>query len=346
MAIIQGPVSRIQQEQFVRKLQEVGPDLPGCSTHAREYLQHLIRHAPYYTQIAAFHLNLLGSQLAIPWSTVRLVDFGAGNGLMGLLAVYSGAGSVVVQDINPEFTHAAQVLARQLSLYPEAFITGDERQLQEWCSQQNWNPHGLVSFDVIEHVYDLDQLFHCFRELNPQLQLIMGTGVNAHHPLKRRAFMKMQQTDEWNGGSSVDRSLYGPSSSAFRDIRRNILQQHWPEITPAQLEEWVSRTRGMHRGDIIRAITRYQENKLLPEPPDHPTNTCDPVTGSWTERLLTLQEYRTILQRHQYRMEVTDGFYNDGEGGIRSVFLKLLNAALPFFRHRLSPFLVFQIRPV
>lgn len=345
MSFIQNPVSRTQQQQFSEKLHAIRPDLPGCSEHAREYLRHLILHTDYYTRIAALHLNLLGKNLNLPWQEVRLIDFGAGNGLMGLLAVYSGAGSVVIHDINPEFTHAANLLAQELKLRPAAFVTGDETALSDWCHTQNWHPHGLVSFDVIEHVYNLDHLMNQLRGINPLMELVMGTGVNAHHPWKRRDFMKMQQKDEWEGGSAADRNLYGPASSAFREIRRGVLLQHWPEIAPDQLENWVTRTRGLRQRDIVLAIQAFHENGELPEMPEHPTNTCDPVTGSWTERLLTIAEYRNLFQRHQYRLEVMDGFYNDGEGGTRSLFLKVLNQLVRLSKHRLAPFLVFQARP-
>ena len=62
----------------------------------------------------------------------------------------------------------------------------------------------------------------------------------------------------------------------------------------------------------------------MPEPA-HPTNTCDPITGSWTERLLTVKEYQSIYSKAGFALNVYNGFYNEWQEGKKGSVLKLLN---------------------
>ena len=54
-------------------------------------------------------------------------------------------------------------------------------------------------------------------------------------------------------------------------------------------------TRGLKQEDIIKAIEEFRRSAALPNPAQG-TNTCNPLNGSWTERIGSLDEYRALLQ--------------------------------------------------
>ena len=87
-------------------------------------------------------------------------------------------------------------------------------------------------------------------------------------------------------------------------------------------------TRGLIKVDIEKAVEDYIKTKNLPTPPHHPKNTCDPITGSWTERLLTEKEYESIYNQAGFELKTYNGFYNQWQPGAKGFALKLANKTI------------------
>ena len=75
------------------------------------------------------------------------------------------------------------------------------------------------------------------------------------------------------------------------------------------------RTRGMRRFDIRRVVTDYLRTGALPPEPSHPTNTCDPITGNWCEKLLDPEKLAAILRKQGLCVRTLAGYYGSGAAG-------------------------------
>jgi len=94
------------------------------------------------------------------------------------------------------------------------------------------------------------------------------------------------------------------------------------------------------KNDILNAVSDYLINQKIPVPPPHPSNTCDPYTGSWSERLLTIAEYKLLYNRYGFKFEQYNGFYNSYENSIKSFLLKFINAISKIAGKKISAFII------
>lgn len=283
---------------FSRRLDGVSPGDISTDPYAVAYLEHLLAHRQYYLHIYA---DLLGALSA----DGGLIDFGCGNGLLGLFARHCGFEKVALVDVDGHFLQAARALADRLGL-----DVAVNREL----------PRGgyryLVGTDVVEHIYDLTGFMHDARGLE---RIILTTSANPFNWVKARQIKKIQRIDEYVGT---------PPSAANRWVAvRPFLQQRLDTVRAAGGPDYLADlTRGMRGDDIIKAVRHYAATGELPKAPSHPTNTCDPETGSWTERLLNRKEYRRYFAEGGFTLHIRYGGYNAYEGGARATAVKAMNA--------------------
>ena len=77
----------------------------------------------------------------------------------------------------------------------------------------------------------------------------------------------------------------------------------------------------------------------MPAPPAD-TNTCNPLNGSWTERLLPLEKYRTLFADAGFTTKFYPGFYNQFEKGRFNFAKKMLNKVITIMGSKISPYIV------
>ncbi|MEI2747673.1 MAG: hypothetical protein V9E88_02790 [Ferruginibacter sp.] len=108
------------------------------------------------------------------------MDYGAGNGLLGIFARYCGFGRVALNDIDLPFLEAARKLSQALHIDMDAFIEGDISQVKDHPYAKQLN--AIAGTDVIEHIYNLDDFF----------------GVDSfHQPIHGFCFYHSQQSAEF-----------------------------------------------------------------------------------------------------------------------------------------------------
>ncbi len=326
---------------IAERLQRLNLSQLPLSDYDRRYLTHLIHHARYYCRIYAFLLNKAVNLSGLPPSRIVLMDYGAGNGLMGIMAKSAGVGSVYLNDNNPVFLEAARSLAGALGISIDGYVCGDIT--ANPSAFQSLHLDVVVGFDVIEHVYNLPDFFRQLAALNGEVAVVMGTGANTHHPLKAARFRNMQRRDELVGGDPDDFTLYGAvPERAFRLQRLDMIKNTFPELGQNIAEELAARTRGLRKEEILNLVRIYLTDGILPDFPLHPTNTCDPLSGSWTEHLVPVKEYASLMQAAGFTFRLDTGFYNAFGSGLRPLVLRAVNGLIPVFGKRLAPFLVFS----
>jgi hypothetical protein len=309
------------------------------------YLQHLIHHCDYYLEIYAHVFEKVLTNTDLSKENITIIDYGAGNGLMGMFAKYCGFGKVVINEIDKDFLISAQSLAEKLKINIFKFIQGDVSALTKELS--DIKPDAIIATDVIEHIYNLNDFFAALKYINPQIISVFTTGSNPENYFKVKKLRQLQLKDEFEGGSPDDFMLFGSEPhKAYFEIRKEIIKAHLKIGLDNEINHFASKTRGMQKKDILSAIETYQKTGMLPNEPLDKFNTCHPETGSWTERVLSLKEYKTIYQSNGFVLTVNAGFYNEHKKGLKKIMFQAINLMVSIFGMRFAPFIILSGKTV
>lgn len=306
--------------KLAETLRQVDYDALDISDYSRNYIKLLLPSLDYYLDICSRALDLL--------SPTILVDYGGGHGFMSLLAKARGIQHVIYVDYNPEAAKTVSALSRLIGFGPDTILTGDQETLKEWSDQHNIVPDALVGIDVIEHIYRLKPFFSTLYTLNPQLDMVFTTASTPYNPWVKRRLERIMKNDELGYGDNP----------GFFDQRMNYIKGKRTDFSFGEPLLWAIATRGYTYADIDSALLSPLDDIQPPYP--YP-NTCDPATGSWTERILTLEKYQDIAApRH---VTLLNGFYNCHQKGLKGLAARLLNRLLRLSKtRRLAPFIILK----
>lgn len=325
---------------FEQLLLQVDPSDISEQAYCQRYFVHLKDNSRYYLSIYALVLEKILHNSNLQKQQINLLDYGAGNGLLGIFARYCGFGRVGLNDIDQSFLVASKNLSRILEIEIDAFIRGDINEVQQHPFADQLN--AIAGTDVIEHIYNLDDFFAAIQSINPFIVSVFTTASNPLNSFKVRKLRQLQLKDELEGGEPGDFLLFGSEPlQPYLQIRKDIIQGILPGINPDELNILATNTRGLNQEDIKKAVDQYQENKKIPVLLEDPFNTCNPLTGSWTERILPLYDYTDLYKRNGFTLVIYDGFYNKYKKGLKGLASNVLNGLIPIFKHRISPFIVF-----
>jgi ubiquinone/menaquinone biosynthesis C-methylase UbiE len=250
-----------------------------------------------YLQIYAY---IIGQ--AIPPNTrledVRMLDYGGGWGLLGLLAKEAGVGSVTYLDIHQGIAQAVRITSETLELPLANIIGGDETHL-------SGRFNSVVSSDVLEHVYKPERVFaEIARVCEPGAHVFHQTGANPKSLHQRVTLSRLHREEE---------------AKIIRQRADIIAARIGPNPALA------AATRGLDRADLEAAIERFKSTGVMPVP-DHPTNTCE-LSGYWLERLMDPYEVAAKMSRAGFSAEVRQSFWGPGRSSLPSRLMKhALNA--------------------
>ncbi len=106
-------------------------------------------------------------------------------------------------------------------------------------------------------------------------------------------------------------------------------------------------TRGKIDSDIKLATDNYIATKRMPKPPTHKTNTCDPFTGNWSERLVEHGYYKQLGNDNNITFDFIPGYYgtNKNESILAKSAKNLLNLNIKLFGKSsicLAPFFLLE----
>lgn len=303
---------------FRQKIAAFDISAAGLAGYPAAYAKHLLAHLSYYTAIYEQMIVQALKTANKPAASLTVLDFGCGNGLMGLFAKEYGFKKVWLCDRSVEFLAAAKKTADATGIRPDGFINGEAEAVNQYFAQKGERPDLLLASDVIEHIYDLDSFFCHLHLLNPNLISVFTTASNPFNPLKIKWLHKIQHRDEWTGYAALtedERAANGLAALSFLDQRKEIIRLHFPQLDEPLALQLARQTRGKFLKDIIEAVQQFMRNGVLPVPPTDPYWVCDPYTGSWTERILPLRIYEELFSRYGYSLRLVNGFYNAGSGG-------------------------------
>lgn len=305
----------------------------GLSEYSLNYIARLRPHLEYYFSIYRQCLDGLMASIGRAPANLTIVDYGGGHGFFSMYMKERGVGNVIYVDNNPLAVQAVQLLGQATGLVPDHVVQGDAATLRVWCEAQSLMPDGLAGLDVIEHIYCLDDFFGELFAMAPTLTMLFTTGSNPFSlHLANRLHRVMRDDEMGNGKDKV----------GFLQRRRQYIAEHFADMDDKDLDYWAANTRGLIYGDIDRAVASHSPNLLRDA-----YNTCDPATGSWTERILSIEEYRGIVQPYGSDVEVENGFYDESSRKMGRRTRHFLNKLLrnPAFT-ALAPFIFLYVRHV
>ncbi|MEO5890017.1 MAG: hypothetical protein ABIQ31_07160 [Ferruginibacter sp.] len=323
---------------FKKKLELVIIDDITSTLYVKRYLAYLLDHKDYYLEIYADVLHKLIRHSDKKKSDILLLDYGSGNGLLGIFAKFCGFQKVFLNDIDANFVSASEKLSAQTGIEIDGFIAGDVAEVRAYF--KNEIPGAIVGTDVIEHIYDLGSFLKSLQDINQSMVSVFTTASNPSNYFKVSKLKKMQLKDEFIGGAAGDNIFFGDSPlEPFLQIRKRIIMECKPDLPVDAITELATATRGLNRQDIIFAVEQYSVSGKMPGPPPG-ANTCDPLSGCWTERILTLKEYISLYGSAGFKPVFYNGFYNKYEHGLKHYAKKILNAGLPILGKWIAPYII------
>jgi len=317
---------------LAKRLQTIDFDGLPISDYNKEYIRRLKPALGYYMKIyTKCLLTCLKENKDI--SSISLIDYGGGSGFLSMLAKEIGIKQVIYIDLNPLSVQTIEILKQETGLGPDIILHGNSDTLLAWCEENKVKPDFLIATDLIEHIYDLSSFFKDLTRINDNLQMVFTTASTPFNPYVKRRLHKLMMGCEFG-------SIESPN---YYTLRILYIQKDYPDFTIEEVKKWGFITRGLIYSDIKKAIDSNTPPILSDK-----YNTCDPATGNWTERILPIKEYDSLLSPYGYSLTVNKGFYNtDRKNPVLSFVCHIINTCI-FISGKaglfLAPFIILSFK--
>jgi 2-polyprenyl-3-methyl-5-hydroxy-6-metoxy-1,4-benzoquinol methylase len=304
-------------------------DLP-ISEYNKNYLSDYQKRLHYGIETGLYILAHALHKSKKPITETTVIDHGGGTGLLSLLAKKCGFGQVIYNDIFEPSCFDAAEIAKALSLPAAHYVHGDIVQLTQFLMQKNIKADILLSRNVFEHIYNGPSFLQSCADIpSNELVLFFATTSNPHNPAVNWYTKRLHRQAEWKGFSS----RWGKASDTIRplrEIRRDIILSLGVSFSEKELEQLVSSTRGLLKLEIEQKVIQYKNTGSLPTPYDQGSNTCNPYTGNWTERLTEVEIIEQWFQEAGFDFSLWNGFYDTHYAkSWKNLISKSLNSVIP-----------------
>lgn len=316
----------------------------AISEYSKKYWNDNLRKLKYVMRCNSFLLANACFKSGKQLSEITLIDNGGGTGSISILAKAAGIGNVLYNDIYDVSCDDAKVVASSISLAANDYICGDSDSLVTYFKSRKINCDCIVSRNVIEHIYNLENYFRDIAEYSERnLVVCLATTANIKNPLVNLYTRNIQKTAELKGTKGKWQKERD-SNSSFIEIRKKIIKENFEKIEDEKIVLYAQATRGMMVQDIIEFVKNHELTRGVPSLPIDPTNTCDPITGNRTENLLPSSTYKKLLEKNGFEFELKAGFYNVNYAqkvlNLITPCINLVIKKLPFTSIFLAPFIL------
>lgn len=267
------------------------------------------------------------SRIMKPLGDTVIIDYGGGSGILSLLCKELGIGKVIYVDIFDESCRDAQVIGDKIGSAVDHYVNGDIDSLYDFLKANRIKCDALVSYDVIEHIYNIERFLSTLFTLPHKcFSAVLASGANGRNPVLKRRLMKLHHKFEYISRDPQPGHKERDSLSAYFDIRKKLIADNFKKLTHLEVDQLSNLSRGLNEEDIINTVLNYQKTGSLPSPPNHPTNTCDPCTGNWAERIMTTDYLKGFLKELNLNVSVFPGYYSAAsENNIKRTAATFLN---------------------
>ncbi|MHC4394350.1 MAG: methyltransferase domain-containing protein [Planctomycetota bacterium] len=315
------------------------------SEYNQRYWGHKLANLTGNLELYSYLLALSLYNNKVPLSNFVFIDYGGGSGILSLLAKELGIGRVIYNDIYDVSCNDVKILGRATDIYIDDYICGGIDELISYVKKKSLSINAISSYDVIEHIYDIEgylRKLHFFFN-NQAFRVVFGSGANIKNPLKsrkiRKGHLKFEYVEREKKWGHKERDTL----RSFLDIRREIVADYEPGLSPEVKEDIARLTRGLMKHDIERCVDEYKEKGSILYRPNHPTNTCAPYTGNWAEHLIETEWLESILRDEGFEVKILSGYWTYSNRIHKRFVKNILNIAIRYLGRSgliLSPYYV------
>jgi hypothetical protein len=151
------------------------------------------------------------------------------------------------------------------------------------------------------------------------------TGANPANPFIKHRLKKLHYISEYEGtDKNITRNDIYIDRSCLEERERIIISE-FPDMNKNDIKLLSKKTRGLREADIKKVVSEFILSGNIIYKINHPTNTCDPYSGSWTERLIDLKQLRSIIERNHFSVDMSNSYYAYSENKIVNIIKYILN---------------------
>lgn len=318
------------------EMKKIDVDSLSISEYNKHYLKKYLQFVDFYlVQYVQLFINVI-ENIDKPVNESTFVDYGGGTGVLSYLAKYIGFKNVIYIDIYDVSCKDAKIISKALDIEIERFVVGDIKNIIEISRSTKIDV--ICSMDVFEHIYDWKDWFLQSKKVKNNPLIIFKTGANPSNPFINAKLKNNQNKAELTGYNIVEGWKSRDKAESFLEIRKQIISKKYPNLNNQEVQYLSKVSRGLVFDDIILLVDNYLKNGNVSYKNNHPTNTCDPYTGNWDERLVYKKELNSFLNENNFRVDVVNGLYSKYPSLIKNIFVYIFNAII-FLSNKKSLFL-------
>jgi len=280
------------------------------SKYNQVYLKKYLDNYSFYTPLYAQLLTKAILKLDKPIHESVFIDYGGGSGMLSFLAKEIGFKSVIYNDIYNVSVNDVKIVANRINIPIDHFICGDIDELVNEIDENKIKPDLICSFDVLEHIYNLKNWFKTISKIKNNFSLLFMTSANSKNPFVVKRLKKFQINAEFIGKEKTIGWKERDLNTSFFEARKNIIKKHFQHLKDEEVTILSTKTRGLRKDDIIEIIDQYIKTEKFNYQINHPTNTCDPNNGNWTENLIDLDWLKKVINKNQLNVAITNSYYS------------------------------------
>lgn len=263
---------------------------------------------------------------------LTFLDYGAGHGLMSMLAKELGIKHVLLSDIFPPSMDDAKELAKKLNLSIDHFIVGDIPETLEYLKQHKIEIDVISNYDTIEHIYKIEDFIKALPMFGSNINYFFGSGANGSNPFIDKKLRSIHKKIERMDKEVKEGHKASDSVKAYTTIRREIILEKHQDLDEKDLNQIVRLTRGKRKDVILRDVEEFKRTGNLPIEISESTDTCDPMNGNWAEHIMDPYDLNQKFEMVGFKNTfVLAGFYgkpkkiiNKIAGFFFNLFVKLM----------------------
>ncbi|MCJ7633845.1 hypothetical protein MUP77_15845 [Candidatus Bathyarchaeota archaeon] len=318
---------RLTVNSLFHDMRNLDPLELNISEYNQRYLENVLLNLSGSIQRYAYILGESLSSNRKSLSDTCFIEYGGGTGFLSLLAKRLGIGIVIYNDIYDVSCKDAEEIARVLGCRADYYVEGDIDDLVLFCKKHDIRCDSMGSYDVIEHIYDIDDFLRKLPLLSMEnTTMFHASSVNMFFYPCVRAMCRAQRDVEIKGSQREWGWKEIDCLSSFRNERKKLVRSHMPSLSDDEVERLTQTTRGLMQKDIVNAVDNYMRSGELPILIEHPTNTGDPYTGNWNEHLMNPYYLKETLTSNGFSVKVLPLPWHEFRSSpIRNLAAKLLN---------------------
>lgn len=167
------------QKKIIERFNKIDLESLNLSEYTENYLIEKKARLKREMKLYGSLLFLTLRNCNIPLQDFVFVDYGGGSGMMSLLALELGIGNVIYNDIYEGSCKDVQITAKALGLKLDHIVCGDVDELIHYLHNHSISINSITSFDVLEHIYDVESHFNKLGQFkNDSFRIIHGSGAN------------------------------------------------------------------------------------------------------------------------------------------------------------------------